>query len=211
MKSITLVKFLKECKDDQIFLDLGCGKGENCHLIRSIHPNAKIFGVDIADEDIVPDYIEYKKVDLEQENLPYEDETMDVILLTHVLEHLTKYYNLANEIKRVLKKDGLLYLEAPNWTSTLLPSFNIKRHKHGPINFYDDPTHIKPWSQHGLYEYLCMSGVQCKKIGSVRNWWKLPYDPIKFIYNFIIRDRGRVSTALGNMIGWSVYAWGRKS
>jgi SAM-dependent methyltransferase len=57
-------------------------------------------------------------VNLEEERLPTPDSTYDLVLCLEVIEHLEKDpMAMLNEINRVLKESGLIYLTTPNATS----------------------------------------------------------------------------------------------
>ncbi len=47
------------------------------------------------------------------ENIPYENETFDLVIANHVLEHVDDYLKAMNEIKRVLKNGGNAILQTP--------------------------------------------------------------------------------------------------
>ena len=51
------------------------------------------------------------KVDIQ--NTPFPDETWDLIICNHVLEHVEDYKKSLKELKRILKKDGILELTVP--------------------------------------------------------------------------------------------------
>jgi SAM-dependent methyltransferase len=46
--------------------------------------------------------------------IPYDDETFDVCFSIEVIEHLHNPQNIINEIHRVLKPNGMLFLSTPN-------------------------------------------------------------------------------------------------
>lgn len=72
--------------------------------------------------------------DIEREKFPIESNTVDVVLLTEVLEHLRiNPLHTVREIRRVLRPGGVLYLTTPN-------QYNIQRlwdlvHGKGTIPF----------------------------------------------------------------------------
>jgi len=74
-----------------------------------------------------PDVVE----DLE-DKLPFEDDSVDEIVMYHVLEHLgqsTKaYFAIWRELYRVLKNGGIIKIVVPH-------------HRHD--NFHHDPTHVR--------------------------------------------------------------------
>ena len=187
-------------------LDLGCGDGVNCVTLRALFPTLEIFGVDILEPDQAPDFVTYSKVDLNQAMLPHESNFFDAIIFTHVIEHLSAPLSLGPEINRVMKRGARIYVETPNWTTTLVPSFGFKREQHYPFNFYDDPTHLKPWSKHGLFEFLfrsCRLNVQ--RTGTVRNWLRIPLDFGIIPYGLITGNRRYVISSFWNLYGWCIY------
>ena len=79
--------------------------------LREVCPgNAKYIGVD---------FIEGKGVDIvidDPYKLPFEDNTIDVIVSSSTFEHVEMFWLLFIEIIRVLKPNGLFYLCAPSRT-----------------------------------------------------------------------------------------------
>ncbi len=131
--------------------------------------------------------------------------------MTHVLEHLTNPLDVGKEIKRVLKTGGRLYVETPNWVSLFIPSFGFHREQQGPFNFFDDPTHLKPWSSHGLYNFihqLCRMRVD--RVGAARNWLRIPLDPAIILVGLLTGRRMFVMSSVWNLVGWAIYATGTK-
>jgi ubiquinone/menaquinone biosynthesis C-methylase UbiE len=47
------------------------------------------------------------------QNTAFVDETWDLIVCNHILEHVPDYKVALNELKRILKKDGILELTVP--------------------------------------------------------------------------------------------------
>ena len=204
-------RFFLSFKKDYKILELGCGIGRNAMFIKKYFNEVEYHGIDILSEEKVDSFINFNKVNLEESELPYETNYFDAIIFTHVLEHLNNPLSLGNEINRVLKKSGRIYVEAPNWSSILVPSFGFHREQHNPFNFYDDPTHIKPWTKHGIYEFLsdnCQLKVQ--KVGIVRNWIRIPLDLFIIILGFIKGDRKRIISSFWNIYGWCVFGIGEK-
>lgn len=204
-------RFFLSFKKDFKILELGCGIGRNAMFIKKYFNKVEYHGIDILPEEKVNSFINFRNVNLEKSELPYEANYFDAIIFTHVLEHLNNPLSLGNEINRILKKEGRIYVEAPNWSSILVPSFGFHREQHNPFNFYDDPTHIKPWTKHGIYEFLsenCKLKVQ--KVGIVRNWIRIPLDLFIIIFGFISGNRKRIISSFWNIYGWCVFGIGEK-
>lgn len=51
---------------------------------------------------------------LNANKLPFKNNTFDLILFNHVIEHISNYEKAVKEIYRVLKKNGYLYIATPN-------------------------------------------------------------------------------------------------
>jgi ubiquinone/menaquinone biosynthesis C-methylase UbiE len=205
-------KFFLSFQKESRVLELGCGIGRNAMFIKNYYNNIEYHGVDILNKEKVDEYIDYKNCNLENNKLPYEDNYFDKIIFTHVIEHLKDPLSLGSEINRVLKSGGKIYVEAPNWPSILVPSFGFHREQHNPFNFYDDPTHIKPWTKHGIYEFLSDNcDLKVAKVGIVRNWIRIPFDILIVIYGLISGNRRRIISSFWNIYGWCVFGIGKKA
>ena len=53
------------------------------------------------------------EVNLEKDNLPFGDEHFDVVLASHVIEHLPDPGRIVKEMGRVLKREGMLLIATP--------------------------------------------------------------------------------------------------
>jgi alkylated DNA repair protein alkB family protein 8 len=111
-------------KEGERILDLGCGNGRLIELAS----RADYFGVDISEKMVEiakKRYPQGKFFLVEPLTLPFKDNFFDKVFCLSVFHHIpSKKYRLRflKEIKRVLKKDGLLILTV--WD--LLPKKKIK-------------------------------------------------------------------------------------
>jgi len=191
-------------------LEIGCGCGENCALLRRFHPQIEIHGLDLLAASEVPEFIQYQRVNVEQGPLPYPDAHFDGILLIHVLEHLHHPTKLCPEIQRLLKPGGCLYVEAPNYTSIFAPSFGIGRDQHQPFNFFDDLEHIRPYTKQALFEFVERCGMRVQRAANTRNWLRLPFDVLVFPMALLQGDRPQAVRRFWNIWGWCIFASGLK-
>jgi SAM-dependent methyltransferase len=204
--------FFCSLKGEHRLLDAGCGRGKNAIEINVIHPTIEIHGVDALDEKQVPVFVHYKLVNLDEGVLPNSDQSFDAIILAPILEHLHFPLKLGREIHRILKKGGRVYLETPNWTSVLVPSFGFKRDQVGAFNFYDDHTHVKPWSKQGIFSFLQVSRrLYVEKVGTVRNVLRLPFDLIVIVWGLLTGNGGVIALAIWNLVGWRIYGIARRT
>jgi len=86
-----------EISDSLLILDLGSG-------------NRKL-----SEKVISLDIIAYPKVDVvgDAHSLPFKSETFDKVVIQQVLEHVQSYERVLEEVYRVLKPSGKVYIEVP--------------------------------------------------------------------------------------------------
>ena len=97
-------------------LDIGCYNGYLMEKILEKGSEYDVYGVDASKESIRLCTLKNLKVfETDAENkLPFEDDFFDVITGLEVIEHIVDTDSFLNEIKRVLKRDGILILATPN-------------------------------------------------------------------------------------------------
>ena len=89
-------------------LDIGTGNGEISSYIGETNT---VFSVDISDTRQSKSRFSFS---LCNEALPFRDNSFDFVISNHVIEHVQDQEVHIKEIKRVLKKGGVLYLATPN-------------------------------------------------------------------------------------------------
>ena len=145
-------------------LDLGCGRGE--FLRGFIRCGLNGYGVDqsaIA-KSICPE-AEILQPDLENEPLPYNDNSFDVVFSKSVLEHFYYPEKLVMEIYRVVNPGGLVITMVPDWESVYK-------------TFYEDYTHRTPFTVNSLRDIFLINGFDDVKVEKFRQLpflWSLSY------------------------------------
>ena len=180
-------------------LDVGCGRGATLGHFAALYPEVERYGVDLLDQG--PDSVTYHRMDLDHEPLPFPSSHFDVVIMTHVIEHLHYPTFIAREIGRVLTPGGWFYIEAPNWSTAVIPW----------PNFWSDPTHVRPWSRFSfgslLREY---AGLRLEAAGPRRSWPHVPRDLARLVVGTITLNRIKAGSGATNLLGWSVFAIGQK-
>jgi SAM-dependent methyltransferase len=84
-------------------LDVGCGSGYIAHHLSAML-DTKVVGLDVAERAAAP--IEYLRYD--GTRFPVPDASFDAVLLCYVLHHAQDFRAVLNEVRRVLRADGLV-------------------------------------------------------------------------------------------------------
>lgn len=131
------VKFLERRTNlkNKLVLDFGAGYGTA--LLYCLKKGYKAIGIDISKDSANffrerVKKLKYKKLWIsryvlsEGENLPFKPESFDVVISNQVIEHVKDPKKCVLEIFRVLKEGGILYLRAPDYsTSFYEPHYRI--------------------------------------------------------------------------------------
>jgi len=95
-------------------LDVGTGTGSNLRLLKNLGFE-HISGVDNSDEAVR--FCAEKSLGIVQKgdicNLPFENNSFDLVLATDVIEHIDDDVKAVSELKRVLKPQGYMVIMVP--------------------------------------------------------------------------------------------------
>lgn len=107
-KVITEIERKYNFRNDWDILDLGCGPT----LVGRLFTKGNLIGLDpLVDElKIQQLYPNVKLVDGRGEELPFKDESFDVVFCRNVVDHSQSPKKIVLEAHRVLRKNGLLFL-----------------------------------------------------------------------------------------------------
>lgn len=129
---------LQICRNKAV-LDIACGEGYGSNLLAEVA--LSVYGVDIDAETITEAAKKYKKENLKYmqgtvAELEFQDDMFDVVVSFETIEHVQakEQTRFVKEIRRVLKKGGLLVMSSPD--------------KH---NYSEVPAFVNPFHIHELY------------------------------------------------------------
>ncbi|MEH1903250.1 MAG: glycosyltransferase [Nostoc sp.] len=119
-------------------LDIACGEGYGCALFASTAKS--VVGVDINSEVVdyaTNEYSTHNNVRFivgSCDSVPLSDNSVDVVTSFETIEHHDKHEEMMQEIKRVLKPDGVLIISSPN-----------------RLTYSDEPKYSNPFHVKELY------------------------------------------------------------
>lgn len=129
-------------------LDVGCGAGDNARILKTY--NKEVTGITISNaegviagkicDEVIVGNIEDEKMNI--------DKTFDVIILSHVCEHLVYPVITINKLSNNLDRDGIMLIAIPNMAfyknrfKIVMGDWHM--HEWGPF----DKTHLHFYSYH---------------------------------------------------------------
>ena len=102
---------------EKTVLDIASGEGYGSNILAQ---HAKqVYGVDIAEEAVTHANSKYKSNNLKYlqgsaTSIPIGNGTIDMVVSFETIEHHDKHEEMMQEIKRVLKPNGILIISSPN-------------------------------------------------------------------------------------------------
>jgi SAM-dependent methyltransferase len=189
-------------------LDAGCGAGRHlseAFRYRGIH----VVGIDLNKEDVVTAKNTLKIMQHKGEggggswliarsditNLPFDDETFDIVICSEVLEHIPKQKKAAKEIIRVLKSGKSLVVSVPRYLPERI-CWALSEDYHN-----EEGGHVRIYRRKQLIELLESAGTKCVSHGLAHSlhspyWWLKCLVghkneralPVRLYHNFLVWD-----------------------
>jgi len=191
-------------------VDLGCEEGNFTLWVAGKVGASRVCGVDVESELV--ERARSKGIDAKYGDLnkaiPWGDEEFDVVVASHIIEHLCDTDNFLREMFRILKPSGYAIIATPNLGS--LPNIALLMMGKQPSNMEVSdvvlvgtvsprgnrvgrvgPAHRRMFTKPaliGLLEYYGFTVEQCLMDGSI-----IPLIPIpeRFASNIIVKARKR--------------------
>lgn len=88
-------------EEDESIIDVGCGRGYFVQQLINHFPAKRVIGADLL-PPLGIEGLEYIQTNIEK--LPLADKSVDVVVCSHVLEHVQNLEETIEELKRVAKK-----------------------------------------------------------------------------------------------------------
>ena len=157
--------------------DVGCGAGTQCRIWAVL--GHRVHGVDINEPLILLARERAKQGDLDiryevgtATALPWPDGSMDVCLLPALLEHVADWQCCLREVARVLRPNGLLYLDTTNVLCPIQEEFNLPLYSWYPAIVKQYCERLAVTSRPALANYATYPAVHWFSFYSLRRFLK---------------------------------------
>lgn len=102
--------------DEFTVLEIGCGLGATLVEIKNIYKNAKIYGIENnpAIRNIARNSFFVQELDVENDNLGYNENYFDYIILGDILSNILDPWALLEKLRKFIKIDGYILASIPN-------------------------------------------------------------------------------------------------
>jgi SAM-dependent methyltransferase len=161
-------------------LDIGCGAGDNAAMVKLRFPECDVFGIthSVAEAELAQRHMTQCWVFDIEGKLPDDltHQSFDVLLFSHVLEHLRDPAAVLARFSRLLRSGGQVLIAVPNILSWRMRArFLLGRFEYESGGELDD-THLRFFTWFTAAQYLLSKSVDleitCKATsGSVPLWW----------------------------------------
>ena len=151
---------LSEGRGSLKLLDVGCSQLDFSDRSKNI----ETFGIDINKSEYYDDN-HFKLCNLDKEGIPYDDGSFDIVVAGEVAEHVKRPFEMIEEIARVLKNGGHLFLSTPN------PYYYLEILKEViGSNKLDDEEHLNLFSRIHINAYLKKNGFELLEVKRYKFW-----------------------------------------
>ena len=162
-------------------LDIGCGAGVGTKIVSSaVHTNL-VVGIDLSETSLQKASfrgVYGVQADFDSSALPIRSESIDVVILDEVIEHVKNTDQVLDESHRVLKPRGILLMSTPNmaaWFNRfallggIQPAFSEVSYR----RIYGRPGsdvvgHLRLFTKKSLFQMLADFGFEvthCRGVG----------------------------------------------
>ncbi len=131
-------------------LDVGCGEGIGTVRMAGVLPAARVVGLDVADPGLLVEWEKRAHQNVEfvagsAYDLPFEDDSFDLVSAIEVFEHLERPERALAEMARVSRRGILLSVPwEPVWRGMNMAAGRYLRERG------NTPGHINHWSRRGF-------------------------------------------------------------
>jgi len=205
LRDLPLAAVIRALPADAQVMDYGC-------FGWTVYATAKMLGrhdvrhsgTDIAPPPQVPEGADFFLTDIQTNKIDCTDDAFDLVVASHVLEHVAQPIDLFAELVRICKPGGRIYIETPSDRSAHVKASSDPE-GHAFLSFWDDPTHVRPWTPGAFYRLAVSFGCRplaCRYMGS---WYDAVLYPLRLLQAWLKDDGDALTFATWQAKRWACY------
>lgn len=158
------LKIIESIKPAGNFLDIGTNMGMFLRHTRGKRWNVVGIELSPALSEMARKYFGLNIKTAYLDKAGFEDEYFDIVTMTDVFEHIVEPKKMLEDIKKVLKEDGILFIKVPNGKYNILKLLlaNVIR-KTKDYDIFDSYEHLTHYSHDTLKRMLEECGFSVKR------------------------------------------------
>lgn len=214
-----LAKFQTKGHSRKSLLDYGTGTGA---FLKAASNEYAVVGIELG--PAARNFAGFKGLDVKASltDLPHSLwGSVEVVTLIDVLEHMPDPNSTVEELKQLLRKDGLLFVKVPNYRAQILKQNILNQLGLSKAGVMVDYVHINHFSPKALREFMKARNLEVLAEGFCPpeiwdlNWKKAPKSyHYRIIYNLVVRGVSSslnfLSQLTGLPLGLNIYCLAKK-
>jgi len=159
------LKRIERIKPEGNFLDIGTNTGFFLRHARKKKWN--VFGIEPSPmlSDMARKYFGLNVKTAYLDEAGFEEDFFDVVTMTDVFEHISDPKKMLEDVKKVLKEDGIVFIKVPNGNYNLVKFWLAKAaRKLQHYDIFDSYEHLTQYTYSTLKGMLKNSGFKIKKV-----------------------------------------------
>ena len=159
------LKMIERFKPTGDFLDIGTNMG--MFLRHTLGKKWNVVGIEPSPalSEMARKYFKLNIKTCYLNEAGFQNESFDIVTMTDVFEHIAEPKKMLGDIKKVLKKDGILFIKVPNGRYNLLKLGLAKMTgRLKDYDIFDSYEHLMHFSHDTLKKMLEESGFKIRKI-----------------------------------------------
>jgi SAM-dependent methyltransferase len=211
MRTAVMYEILRNLPGHARVLDLGCGRGS---FVAESCPEAQVVRLDqsLPGEQGVDGFVR-----ADAARLPFSDASFDAVISNHSLEHVDDLADVLDEIRRVVRPNGSLYVAVPDASTFSDHLYRWIFHGGGHINAFRSAgdlrseiaraTGLQPVATRVLHTSLRFLLRQNFKPRPPRRLWIVGNGnpTVTAVLTYILRGLDRAFGTRASVYGWAFY------
>jgi len=172
--------FFKSLPERARLADLGAGSGSLTFWKSWGEPeraDLRMYAADLVKGEFFERYLDFDLVDLGRQTTKFPSGVFDAVIVSHVIDHVANRVALAREAARIARPGATIFVEWSRPESHRVvdrATFAASGIRCGPINFFDDESHVEPVEDVATTATFEAAGLRRVAGGQIANDYLFP-------------------------------------